>query len=376
MDRRDVRIPTNRSVRLKFSDRSRFETMYMRDISKGGLFVKTPSPREPGSPVTIILDLPGATEITLEGEVAHVVRAGPGVDPKRVGMGVALKELTPALRAAIEIYLKGVEDDFIDAEDVAFDLPAPAPPIGVVADVLEPPEPWELELLTADVLLAPDDEPAPARAGPSAPPAAPPPVPAKALPASAEELAAVRAALDLVEPRMVPRPNRAPTAYEVLGVKPPDGLIQIEAVKSRDRRALDPDLWAGRLPPDVHGRVERAARALDAAWDVVSNPELRAGLDLQLTIVPPPPSRSEAERRELVRAADRLHAKFAETSSDRVRTASTMADGAAADIKAGKPARARNALRLAISYDPLSTRLWALFDEADRADQGFGGGRR
>jgi len=183
----------------------------------------------------------------------------------------------------------------------------------------------------------------------------------------------VEEALAAIEARLGPRAaERPPGPYQVLGHQPADARAAIAASHERDRKRVDPGPWAGRVPDDLHRRLQRAARALDAAWDHLGDPARRALVDLQLAVVPPPRSRSEEERRALYAAAAKLQGNFAAANSSRLAAARPLADGAAQDLRAGRWARARNALRLAISYTPLDTRLWEMLEQADRNDPSTG----
>ncbi len=83
-DRRQARrkeIP----LRVKYQSAGRQEETHMRDISVGGVYIKSVSPPPEGARIRLIFSLPDGYLIEAEGTVAHRLRG--------VGMGVAFDPL-------------------------------------------------------------------------------------------------------------------------------------------------------------------------------------------------------------------------------------------------------------------------------------------
>jgi uncharacterized protein (TIGR02266 family) len=96
-------------VRVKFRDKKQLRTCYAKDISRGGIFLRTTNPLPVFEKITIVLELPGGEEVELRGEVVRAIepeKAGPVV---AAGMGVQFIDLTPDKRAFLEAYLERVK---------------------------------------------------------------------------------------------------------------------------------------------------------------------------------------------------------------------------------------------------------------------------
>jgi Tfp pilus assembly protein PilZ len=75
-------------VRVKFVNRRQLKLAFMRDLSKGTLFVRTDSPLPIGEGVLCVLELPGGDSVEITGEVESI--AG----PPDAGMTVRLSDFT------------------------------------------------------------------------------------------------------------------------------------------------------------------------------------------------------------------------------------------------------------------------------------------
>ena len=99
-------------MRVKFKDKRQFESCWVKDISNGGIFLRTQTPVALFGRLTIVLELPNGDSVELQGEVVRVVppeQAGPGV---AAGMGVQFVDLTPAKRELLENYLGGTKPEY------------------------------------------------------------------------------------------------------------------------------------------------------------------------------------------------------------------------------------------------------------------------
>jgi uncharacterized protein (TIGR02266 family) len=94
----------NAVVRVKFQNKRQLKQTWIKDISKGGIFLRTPTPLEPFEKITVVLELPDGEEVELSGVVVHVVtpaEAGEGGP----GMGVQFSDLTQDKRARVDAFL-------------------------------------------------------------------------------------------------------------------------------------------------------------------------------------------------------------------------------------------------------------------------------
>jgi uncharacterized protein (TIGR02266 family) len=92
-------------VRVKFQNKRQLKQTWIKDISKGGIFLRTQTPLAAFERVTVVLELPDGEEVELLGTVVHVVRpeeAGDG----GAGMGVQFIDLTPEKRARVDAFLQ------------------------------------------------------------------------------------------------------------------------------------------------------------------------------------------------------------------------------------------------------------------------------
>jgi uncharacterized protein (TIGR02266 family) len=88
-DRRSPRLPIK--LRVEYRTAGAFLVSYSVNLSKGGIFVETPSPLPVGSQLELQFEVPGAGELTVEGLVAWV-RQGE-FDGLPDGMGVQFDQL-------------------------------------------------------------------------------------------------------------------------------------------------------------------------------------------------------------------------------------------------------------------------------------------
>lgn len=108
--RKHPRFITHEEVRLELAGRNDLRPVWMTDISKGGLFVQAESPPPLRARVEVVIGTPDG-ELTLTGEVVHVVPGEPG------GVGVQFLDLTPERRARIEAYVEGLAAHLDDGKE-------------------------------------------------------------------------------------------------------------------------------------------------------------------------------------------------------------------------------------------------------------------
>lgn len=102
------RFVSSRRVKLRARDREDLRDLWMRDISKGGLFVETKVPPEPGTALEVHLETPAGT-VQLEGVVVHLLSdemaRSFGGQP---GVGIQFLNLDINTRDAIQAYVDGL----------------------------------------------------------------------------------------------------------------------------------------------------------------------------------------------------------------------------------------------------------------------------
>lgn len=117
--RRNPRFTTHEQVVLEAKSRNQLRPVWMRDISKGGMFVETEEPPEVHAKVRVQIETPDGT-LVLRGEVVHQMPPGPH---SVGGVGIQFTNLTPGRRRAIEDYVDGLAEVLQEIR-VTDDVPA------------------------------------------------------------------------------------------------------------------------------------------------------------------------------------------------------------------------------------------------------------
>jgi len=106
--RRDLRVPL-RVIRVEANSSRKAEIFfgYASNVSKSGLFIQTPSPKEVGSKFSLRFALPNKKQISCSAEVVWVRNySGSKSSP---GMGMKYLEVTPDARALIEEFIAALK---------------------------------------------------------------------------------------------------------------------------------------------------------------------------------------------------------------------------------------------------------------------------
>jgi uncharacterized protein (TIGR02266 family) len=103
LERQEDRIPA--SLRVSFTAGRQTWSVFTRDISPGGLFLKTPRPFAPGTRLSLSIALPSG-DVRVEGEVRRVVEKSPG-SGLIPGIGVRFLDPPPDTTRAIEAFIAG-----------------------------------------------------------------------------------------------------------------------------------------------------------------------------------------------------------------------------------------------------------------------------
>jgi uncharacterized protein (TIGR02266 family) len=116
--RAHTRYPSAVPVHLRFAGWKRLETLFAKDISRGGMFLRTDTPLAAGQRVALTLSLPDGSTLDLDAEVARAVEPAPGVV---AGMGLRFAEMPTSVQHQLRDLLK------VHAEQPAPDPPATRP---------------------------------------------------------------------------------------------------------------------------------------------------------------------------------------------------------------------------------------------------------
>jgi Tfp pilus assembly protein PilZ len=348
-------------VRVRFKSVHDLRDAFVKDISLGGMFLRVPPEWPLRERIVVALELPDKSLLEINAEVVHLVTADKAKEPSKVGVGVSFIDLDATKRQTIETFLtdaidgrsstraaadfetrptrevslqeiaRRVQSRLERIEDVAAlpelhsrtNLPIIGEgEIGVDFDPSAGHVTREVELVDSDVLRNLEDE------------------------------------LTLVE-----RGQAGGSAYDVLGVKPSSTQDEIQGLFRARSSALS-DERLGALSPELEVRLARAREELAHAHAILTDPERRAALDVQLKIMRPT-NRSQAEldahRQEMLRRR--------EQSLDYERTdwarAEPLANDARGALGAGDPASARRAIRNALLYDPYNPEHHDLLDQIE-----------
>src|SRR5215472_18732072 len=97
-DRRQPRLPI--TLEVSYRTAGAFLVSYSMNLSKGGIFLETQTPLEPGEHVSLKFDVPGEGPLEVEGVVAWVRSNDPSGLPN--GMGIQFAELDARYGSVID----------------------------------------------------------------------------------------------------------------------------------------------------------------------------------------------------------------------------------------------------------------------------------
>ena len=107
--RRYPRLVGNRLAQVELSHREELRQLWVRDISKGGVFIETNEPPPTGTRLEVRLKTPDGA-ISLHGLVVHVVEAASAERFKMPpGVGLQFVDLNPENRRSIQEYVDGLK---------------------------------------------------------------------------------------------------------------------------------------------------------------------------------------------------------------------------------------------------------------------------
>ncbi|HEY3357145.1 MAG TPA: PilZ domain-containing protein, partial [Polyangia bacterium] len=131
--RRETRRPVDGiRVRVRFADRRQLEQCWLKDISQGGIFLRSSTPKPRDTAIEVVLALPDASEVTLHGTIVHVVAPEQARPGHPAGLGVAFSDLTAEVRATLASFVEKIDSaaaiaPLVPESDRRAARPAPAP---------------------------------------------------------------------------------------------------------------------------------------------------------------------------------------------------------------------------------------------------------
>jgi uncharacterized protein (TIGR02266 family) len=343
-DRRESqRVKNSFVVRMRFPRLEDFRYRYIRDISRGGVFIQTASPKPVGSPVVLVLDPGfGAESVTLNGEVVTAIDAQEAAARSlQAGMGIRFINLDQEKRRAIEKILTG-----------GFETPQ-APP--------EPP--------SASVAAQGPVEGIPGASGASerlpahlptvslSRPASPPPCPGlSAAPAPDASTEVARVAADA---RTFLASVESKDFYQILGVERDASSGEIRRAFLKLTRRFHPDNFFRRVPPEVTRDLEDVYDYATRAYETLMNRDHRVAYDISIGYLGGNREGMTAEEMNRLAADQRRR----QTAPGQVKRAEQLYHQALTQVAAGQTAKAIANLKLALAFDPENAQIQAKLSE-------------
>jgi uncharacterized protein (TIGR02266 family) len=130
--RKDERVSApGVAIRVRFTDANDLEQYFLRDISRGGIFLRAKNLKPLHSHLFVVLALPDGGEVKLKAEVVHVVTAEEAQPSRPAGMGVQFLDMTPEVKQRLAEYidrLKGRAAEGVNSAPAVESSAQPAPP--------------------------------------------------------------------------------------------------------------------------------------------------------------------------------------------------------------------------------------------------------
>ena len=315
-------------LKISFPDLNEFQSVYSKNISKGGMFLATPKPLGKGTRVLVRLMPPGVTRpFEIEGEIAHSVDTPTAIKKKCTpGMGIKFINLNTALKAALDHYIKDL---------LAGRVPTDSPPVAAA-----PPTP-------ARGQTRPVSQPQAAPgAGATLPLHRPPAITAKPASSPPDPRKFIQS-LDAAT-----RAQRTKNYYEFFGVDPQVSRDEIRRAYNRLAKMFHPDRAPQLLSQSDRVRLGKLFTDIGEIYEKLSTPKSRVLYDLTLGVTREP--EDDQERQILTEERARFREAYMLQFPDRIKQAARFAVMAEAAAGTGNTRAATNNFKLALSLDPLN----------------------
>jgi uncharacterized protein (TIGR02266 family) len=357
-----------RPVELCLDNRDQLKKLFVQDLSKGTLFLRTREVRPVGSHVSVHLLVDGmAKGQWLAATVVRVIMSAETAKDKS-GMGLELTDFTAEKRKAIEEYMKGRTADIAVAEeepagDAFAGGEAPVSPM--------PDEPNPEASESSEFALPPfDDQGAGADASAEGVAGADVESPVEARGAAPKGAVAIPSVGELDKDKKDKRPPIAnldqlesamkefenatvsKNYFDQLGLPPNALLDEVKTAYFQLVRRFHPDPWQGKVSAEVLERLQKLQMHLRTMYDTLTHPQKRAAYEVSNGIEADGGDAILQQAREKKRAEYR--AAFARKFGDHISKGERLIDAAMDDIRAGKTKSALSNIRLALSFDPLN----------------------
>ena len=352
-------------IRLKFPDREKFARLYERELTKGGIFLRSPQLKPIGTDVEVHL-LPAGTEegLRLTGQIIHVVSVEDAeLMGSAPGMGVRFFDLDEVKRRRIDAYISGITEDFIDPPGESDDEAVQADALSDIdalveaaADSVEEEDddrPAVHDLTEAppegDDALSDAAGEAAAAEGADAGAADEPAEEAEGAGQDEEANAKFAEELDEIEAPL----TSGEDFYKLLDVDPNCSPDEIKEAFTELKKRCHPDRFAARGSQEIIGRANNIYSEVNKAFVTLSQPGRRAAYNIMTGRYGARYTTGEEEEAHR-QAAREFRRKYVEKFGAKVRKAEMFARSARQQALAGRTNSAKNNLKLALSFDPLN----------------------
>lgn len=92
-------------IRVRFKEGKHFQAVWQRDLSHGGIFLRTEHMRPLRSQLLVILTMPDGSDFEIRGEVVRTVTPEEATPSNPAGIAVQLTAMTPEMQKQLETYL-------------------------------------------------------------------------------------------------------------------------------------------------------------------------------------------------------------------------------------------------------------------------------
>jgi uncharacterized protein (TIGR02266 family) len=123
-------------VRVRFASRRQLKQAFLREIARGGMFLRTESPLAVNDRVPIVLEMPDGHEVDLIGEVVQTMPPESATVQRPAGMAVRFLDFTAAKRVELEDFLTRNRTNLPVAIKPALSAPTPIMPIPAMENLV------------------------------------------------------------------------------------------------------------------------------------------------------------------------------------------------------------------------------------------------